>query len=131
MHHIAWVYHVKLLVVRDLFCLELGIRRRKALQAPFLVWDPLKASVAVRHDLFPPSSFSSLPLCPCFGCLLRDAVRNAQFALRIRRGALAEDQGLTCREREEEDPHSNGREGETGGIVQGTLLLETSHSVHD
>jgi hypothetical protein len=44
---------------------------------------------------------------------------------------LAEDQALTRREREEEDPHSNELESETGGIVHGTLLLGTSHSVHD
>jgi hypothetical protein len=103
MHDISRIHHVKFLAVGDLFGLELGVRRREALQAPFLVGNALQALVTVEDQRFPPSCLCGFPLRPRFRSSLYDAVWDGGFFGWSLGGSLAKDKGLSRREREEED----------------------------
>jgi hypothetical protein len=102
-HDITWVDDIKLFALGDLFGLQLGIRRREALQSPFLVWDALQSLVTVVDQCLPPSFFGSLPLRPCLCCFPRYTIGDTWLDGGLFCSLLTEDQGLSRGKRKEED----------------------------
>lgn len=98
--------HIVLLVVAELFSLQLTIQGWKTLQTPFLVRYALQTSVTVLGQGFLPTGFGSLPFCPCLRYLVDGFLHQTQLPSRTFIKPLAVDQCLSRRDGKEEDSHS-------------------------
>jgi hypothetical protein len=100
-------YDLELLVVAQLFCLDIAIEWGKTLQAPFLIRYPLQPSIAVLGQRFLPPRFGSLPFGPSLRYLVDGFLNQAQFRHWLLMKTLTVNQCSSRRDREEEKSHSN------------------------
>lgn len=96
---------------------------RKALEAPFWIGNALQTSIAVLDYCLLPALLGSLPSCPCFSSKVDNPIGIAGWFRGLLGRLLAVDQGLTGRQREEEDAHlERGHSAQLLFVVNGTMV---------